>query len=99
MTFLERRHPDRWKRRDDNAVQVNVAVAMGVQASEATRRQIVPTVEIRPINAISPPCGDALSPAGEPALALSPIAPMPVSVDKGEAKATPSDRVSPPDVA
>jgi len=99
MTFLERRHPDRWKRRDDNAVQVNIGVALGVQASETQRQAIVPIIEIAPINAISSPHGAALSPSPESANALSPTAPMPVSVDMGEAKATPNDSVSPPSVA
>lgn len=89
MTFLERRHPDRWRRPSDNtAVQVHVGVAIGVQASEAQRRAIVPQVVSQP-----------LSPTPEPLTALSPAPERAVSDVQGEAKATPMEGVSPPNVA
>ena len=54
MTFLERRHPDRWKRPDaSQSVQVNVGVALGVQVSDEQRRAIVPSVQIAQIPSIN----------------------------------------------
>ena len=84
MTFLERRHPDRW-RRPDAAQQVNVqvGVALGVQVSDEQRRAIVP----------------ALSPPPERLIAPSPLPVIAVTVDSVEAKATPMQGVSPASVA
>lgn len=51
MTFLERRHSDRWRRPDSaQQVNVNVGVALGVQVSDEQRRAIVPSVQIPSIN-------------------------------------------------
>ena len=50
MTFVERRHPDRWRRPSDApSVQVTVGVALGIQVSDEQRRAIVPTVQIAQI--------------------------------------------------
>lgn len=57
MTWAERRHPDRWKRRDDSQVTVNVGVTMGYE-----RQLEPPTVTVQ-----------ALSPAPETLTALSPV--------------------------
>ena len=64
MTFLERRHPDRWKRPDSAAaVQVNVGIAVGIQASDEARKGFVPQVVIEQIangNGVAPPLGTEL---------------------------------------
>ena len=69
MTLLERSDPEHWGRRDpDKGVQVNIGVAIGVQASEDARRAIVPQVVIREIasnNAIVPALDTPLSPVRE----------------------------------
>lgn len=70
MTFLERRHPDRWRRKDETAVNVNVGVVLGLQASDEQRRAIVPRIVTQ-----------ALSPASETSSALSLSAPIAVSGD------------------
>lgn len=80
MTFLERRHPDRWRRPDSaQQVNVNVGVALGIQASDEQRRAIVP----------------ALSPTPERLIAVSPVPAIAVTVDGVEAKATLNRGVSP----
>lgn len=104
MTFLERRHPDRWRRPDAApSVQVNVGIAIGLQATEAERRALVPRVvieQIAPENAQVVQAGHhALSPAAESAIQLSPEREMAVTGDDLEAKATPNRGVSPPNVA
>ena len=46
MTFLERRHPDRWRRPDAaQQVNVNVGVALGVQVQDDTHRAQLSTVD------------------------------------------------------
>ena len=65
MTFLERRHPNRWRRPDAAPVNVNVGVALGFQVSDEQRRAIVPTVQIVQIahvNGVLPRAGDTTSP-------------------------------------
>lgn len=61
MTFLERRHPDRWRRPSEaTQVQVHVGVALGLEATEDQRRAMVPQVVIQQIvsnNAMSPALG------------------------------------------
>ena len=62
MTFLERRHPDRWRRPDaGQQVQVQVGIALGVQLDEGQRRAMLPTVTIAQIakdNGTLPQAGD-----------------------------------------
>lgn len=103
MTFLERRHPDRWRRPSESVgVQVNVGVTVGVAATEDTRRALVPGVVIEQIangNADRPALGIDLSPQPQIAPALSPAVQIPVSDANTEAKAPPSRGVSPPNVA
>ena len=61
MTFLERRHPDRWRRPDSaQQVNVNVGVALGVQVSDEQRRAIVPTIEVKALER-NPPFAPDLS--------------------------------------
>jgi len=53
-TFLERRHPDRWKRKDDSTVNVNVGVAIGLQSPEDARKVLAANIGAQ-IKALSPP--------------------------------------------
>ena len=110
MTFLERRHPDRWRRPDaGQTVNVQVGVALGVQVSDETRRSIVPVVEALSLPVItqnqaqlcdSSRGGDnGLSPTAESLSAPSPVPETAVSEDNREAKATPNRGVSPSNVA
>lgn len=66
MTFLERRHPDRWRRPEAApSVNVQVGVALGFQVSDEQRRAIVPVVTIAQIpneNGVLPQAGDTTIP-------------------------------------
>lgn len=96
MTFLERRHPDRWRRPSENAaVQVNVGIVVGIQASDDQRKGLVPQMVLEQVTVSVP----ALSPPADTLPALSPDLGMAVSDDLVEAKATPIDPVSPANVA
>ena len=107
MTFLERRHPDRWRRPDaGQTVNVQVGVALGVQVSDEQRGAYIPRLSPVVISQNQaqlcdvPSAGDqALSPPSNTLSALSPVPQTAVSADIGEAKATPNRGVSPPDVA
>lgn len=103
MTWAERRHPDFWKRRDDNALQVNLAVAIGVQATDDDRRKMVPVVVIQqsPESLDKVGYGHGLetpSPALELPSGLSPAPTIAATNVQTEAKATPIKGVSPPKV-
>ena len=102
MTFLERRHPDRWSKRPEASVSVQVGIAVGMpgQGLHAPVRQIVNE------NAMSPPLSieavaaqPALSPKAARRKSLSPRPPKAVSEANRKAKATPTHRVSPRSVA
>jgi hypothetical protein len=82
MTFLERRHPDRWKRQDTIVSQVNVGVAIGVQVSDEQRRAQLPRLP-------------GLSPVAGNTYPVSLSAETAVSGELVEAKATPNGGVSP----
>lgn len=59
MTFLERRHPDRWKRQD-GPIQVNVGISVGIGATDDSRRGLLPDIviaQIRPDNGVRPSLG------------------------------------------
>ena len=102
-TFLERRHPARWKRQDGPAVSVSVGVQVGIQAGDEDRARLLPDVVIRQIannNADRSALGiSQLSPGRESVTPPSPVSGMAVSVERDQAKAPPIEGVSPPGVA
>lgn len=84
---------------DVQVVQHQGAVLMGVLTAEDVRQALVPGLPIAqiPSNNEDAPALDieALSPVVETAIALSPVHEVAVTVDSGEAKATPIEGVSP----